>query len=208
MQELDIYATQQATSSPQPNCSPRHACHNTTAPQQPANSSTSLCKPPPQAAQHQQQPPADKNPSHSFEYDLPTQEQGGQHDGGNEQQQSLGPLQQGVKQAGASEQTLARSGVRLVDQHATPTCMPDSRQHCNALPQEGRHRMTIGAQQQQQQLVPLGALGDADAVEGRPQGAVGQTGGAGSDGVLHSLWKLHQQPPWGGLTVTDLCQAS
>lgn len=64
--------------------------------------------------------------------------------------------------------------------------------------------MATGAQQQQH-LVSLGALGSADGVKGYSQGAIGQTGGAGSDGVLHSLWKLHQQPPWGGLTVTDLC---
>lgn len=201
-----MYATQQATSSPQPNRSPLHACHNVTTSQHPAHSTSNLCKVPPQAAQHQQQqPPADMHPSHSFEYDLPTQGQGTQNKGSQQQQQP--PVL--AKQESMSEAAPARYGVRLVDQHVHPRDGRDlgqqpGSQACQAT-RSGtpidHQQPTHQHEQQQQHLVSWGALGPASAAQVHAGAAVGQTARSGSEGLMQALQGLHQQPPWDGLTV-------
>ena len=210
LQELEIYATQQATSSPQQNRSPLHACHNVISSQQPAHSTSGLLKLPSQPAQHQQQLAADAHPSQSFEYDPPTQGQSSQDKSSQQQHPSL-LQQQPAKQASMSEATPVRGGVRLVDQHAHPrderglahpsggqTHLKGRTGTATAHKQPTRHHHHI---QQQQQLVSWGALGPAVAAQACAGGAVGQTAGLGSEGIMQALQELHQQPPWADLTV-------
>ena len=126
LQELDIFATQQATSSSQPDWRPLHSCQNTVIHQNSSHPQpNSQPKSPLQHVdlrqhgksgsallQHPQQ--------QGFQYSVPTQDediQGGTHD---QQQPSPSqqprvhtdrpPLQQQPKQ-------LHKAGVRLVDQH-------------------------------------------------------------------------------------------
>ena len=141
------------------------------------------------------------HPSHSFEYDLPTQGQGSQGEGS----QQLHLPQRQVAKQGLAGPTAARSGVMLVEQHAPAR---DGRgsprpQSANQTQPEGRKETDDHQyqQQQQQQLVSWGALGPADAAKAHAAGVVGQTASSASGGTLQTLQELHQQPPWAGLTV-------
>lgn len=205
LQELEIYATQQATSSSQPNRSPLHACQNVITSQQPVHSTNDFSKVPSQAAGQQQQPPADTHPSHSLEYNLPTQGQGTQ-DRGSQQQQP--PVL--AKQECSSEAAPARYGVRLVDQHAHPRDELDPWQQsaiqaCQANgtgnPVDHQQPPHQHAQQYQQQLVSWGPVGPASAAQAHAGAAFGQIASSSSEGLMQALQELHQQPPWAGLTV-------
>ena len=210
-----MYATQQATSSPQPKRTPLHACHNVFISQQPVRSTSGLLKLPSQAAHHQQQLAANTHPSHSFEYGLPTQGQGSQDKGSQQQRPSLWQ-QQLAKQASMSEATPITGCVRLVDQHAHsrgergpaqqsggPTHLEGRIGTATAHQQPTCHHIQHQQQQQQQQqqLVSLGASGHAVAAQACAGGAVGHRTSSGSEGIMQALQELHQQPPWADLTV-------
>ncbi len=136
LQELDIFATQQATSSSQPDRPPLHSCQNTVIHQTSSHPQpNSQPKSPSQHADLQQHGKSGsallQHPQQQgFQYCVPNEDEGIQ-DGTHDQHQSSAfqqapvhtdrlPLQQQPKQ-------LHSAGVRLVDQH-------NSEQHEARLP--------------------------------------------------------------------------
>ena len=227
-QELDIFATQQATSSSQPSRAPLHACHNVLAIQQrslPSSQPKSQSK----GAQLHHQKPGDAA-GHECEYDAPTQEQDSQNDG-PQLPQSLEVKQQFAHQQELPELAVASAGLtRLVNQQALPRRpadpvqvsdlqRPDAERPLAAFAQAAVHspaqhpvqtsdQQHWNQQQQQQQL----ALACSDApqflnsAQLSSQPVIGQTPAGG--GILQVLEQLHQKPPRLGLTVgllIELC---
>ena len=216
LQELDIFVTQQATSSSQPSRSPLQACHNVIPAQHPAHPDHHP-KPILTGPQHHQKLAQGQGPG--FECDVPTQGQDSQAD---QPHPSFHAQQHGANQEGVAEQLPARSSVQLEDQHASHGNAPDLMKESSMHKLEGQEGMARQDQhleqqqqqhqqqqqqhqqqqeQQQQQLVPWGVESHAGAGQVTGHATGQQALGSARGSILQTLQELHQQPPWADLTV-------
>ena len=167
MQELDIFATQQATSGSQPARPPLQPRQNIVDRQQhPSRHSQPHLGSQPKPASQQHKAGLSQQQQHSFQYDVPTQGHGPDAADDIDGMQDRSAHSKGQRQAGDNAAHLhkqARTGVRLVDQHVA---QEQSRQSAgqDALAQRVVHshdcqHMQFGAQEQGQGAEPVSSCG-------------------------------------------------